>query len=67
MSAEAIAAAKPQHAIMVAGKTGRSGDRVAIGRIAERAGGPRGNQPPFESGERPRVRAAPAGFTLRRR
>jgi hypothetical protein len=50
MSAEAIAAAKPQHAIMVAGKTGRSGDRVAIGRIAERAGGPRGNQPPFESG-----------------
>jgi hypothetical protein len=31
-------------AIMVAATTGRSGDRVAIGRIAERAGGPRGNR-----------------------
>ena len=30
-------------AIMVAATTERSGDRVAIGRIAERAGGPRGN------------------------
>ena len=31
-------------AIMVTATTGRSGDRVAIGRIAERAGGPRGNR-----------------------
>jgi hypothetical protein len=29
--------------IIVAATTGRGGDRVAIGRIAERAGGPRGN------------------------
>ena len=31
-------------AIMVAATTERSGDRVAIGRIAERAGAPRGNR-----------------------
>jgi hypothetical protein len=30
--------------IIVAATTGRSSDRVAIGRIAERAGGPRGNR-----------------------
>jgi hypothetical protein len=33
-----------REAIMVAATTGRSGDRIAIGRIAERAGGPRGNR-----------------------
>jgi hypothetical protein len=34
-----------RNAIMVAATTGRSGDRVAIGRIAERVGGPRDNRP----------------------
>jgi hypothetical protein len=41
---EALPFSKLHGNFIVAATTGRSGDRVAIGRIAERAGGPRGNR-----------------------